>query len=358
MHAHLLWLNLCKRMFLWVGILAIVLGGTGASFAAGKPQAMDPRDILGPLPIRSFSPFHLLFFAFTPERAYALPRGRAQIRLDIFESNTLLDSGFNAPSLKADLEMTRVTWRGRYGLTDRITLGFNLPLVYTHGLFLDAFINGFERGVNRQTKSRAGEVRDQVDVHLATNGITAININEGGFGVGDLSIEGLYQLVQESMWVPAVSFRVAVKFPTGDFENLRGSEEFDYAFGLALQKIWGSWSLSGGGGMTLPGNPFKDPVLDPDLIFHAYGTLEWLFASAWSVAVQLSWSEGLMDLKNTGLTIEALTGDVLEVSTAIKWAFARNWLAQFGLVENILETQNTAADFTFYISLGFQVDTK
>jgi hypothetical protein len=60
-----------------------------------------------------------------------------------------------------------------------------------------------------------------------------------------------------------------------------------------------------------------------------------------------------MNLDTPGLRIEALTNQTFEVNRAIKWIFARNRLAQIGLVESFPDSENAAADFTIYMSLGF-----
>lgn len=333
-------------------LLALALSGAHA-----QPQAVDPREILGPLPIPNLQPVHLLFFEFTPERAYALPKGRLQVHLDITETNTLLDDLDKEPSFKADVEMTRFSWRFRYGLTDRLTLGLNLPLLFTHGPFLDTFIDQVERAFGKLRSDREAEREDQVDVRLVSGGTPEIGLTEDSFGLGDVSLEGKYQFLQETFWVPAVSFRAAVKLPTGDFEKLRGSEEFDGAFGLAVQKIWGLWSVSAGGGVTLPGNPFKSPALDPDPILYAHLALERLITARWSVVAQGKWASGLMDAKAEP-RVRPLTDRSLEAQVGVKWAFARNWLAQFAIVEDFGDSAAVGSDFTFLLSLGAQFDLK
>ena len=233
--------------------------GSGQSdrMTSSQAELMDPREILGPLPIRNLQPIHLLFFEFTPERAYALRKGRLLVRLDVTETNTLLDDTGKDPFFKADVEMTRVTGRFKYGLTRRLTLGLNVPIVNIHGGFLDGFIEALERSIDRLRGDREAETANQVDIRLIDGGTTEIDVREDTFGVGDVSLEGLFQVLRETFWIPAVSLRLAVKFPTGEFSDLHGSGEFDGAAGVAIQNIWGRWSASVGGGVTLPATLFK-----------------------------------------------------------------------------------------------------
>ncbi len=363
---------------MWIGVAAGVLLVAAVCAAAEKKgsaqsdrmtssqaELMDPREILGPLPIRNLQPIHLLFFGFTPERAYALRKGRLQVRLDVTETNTLLDDTGKEPFFKADAEMTRVTGRFKYGLTRRLTLGVNVPIVYIHGGFLDGFIEAVERSIDRIRGDREAETANQVDIRLIDGGTTEIDVREDTFGVGDVSLEGLFQVFQETFWIPAVSLRLAVKFPTGEFSDLHGSGEFDGAAGVAIQKIWGRWSVSVGGGVTLPGNPFQTPRLKPDPILYGHFSLERLLSAEWSIGGQLKIVGGLMDLDaeesadpNIVLSVRPLTDRSYEINLGAKWAFRQGWLAQFGIVQNFKNSAAVDADFSLYFSLGSQFDLR
>ncbi|MFQ5913105.1 MAG: DUF3187 family protein [Nitrospinota bacterium] len=353
------------RLRVWAVVLAGVLLAAAPSGASAGAGVMDPREILGPLPLRNLQPIHLLFFEFTPERAYALRKGNLLVRLDITETNTLLVDLGKEPSFKADMEMSRFAWRFLYGVTERLTLGLNLPLVFTHGPFLDQTIEATERGFGKLRGDRGAEISDQVSVTLVSAGITEIGISEGSFGIGDVSLEGKYQFLRETFWVPAASLRVAVKFPTGDFDKLHGSGKFDGAFGLAIQKIWGLWSASLGGGVTIPGNPFTSSDLDPDPFLYAHLSLERLITAHWSAVAQIKWVGGLMDIEVSPAVIvpdpedvRPLTDRIVEVHLGAKWAFARNWLAQFAVVEDIADSAAVGADFSFLVSLGARFAVK
>ncbi len=366
------------RLRMWIGVtsgvllVAAVCGaaekkGSGQSdrMTSSQAELMDPREILGPLPIRNLQPIHLLFFEFTPERAYALRKGRLLVRLDVTETNTLLDDTGKDPFFKADAEMTRVTGRFRYGLTKWVTLGLNVPIVYIHGGFLDGFIEGFERSVGKLRGDREDEKANQVDIRLIDGGTTEIDVQEATFGIGDVSLEGLYQVIQETFWIPAVSLRLAVKSPTGDFDDLHGSGKFDVAAGVAIQKIWGRWSASVGGGVTLPGNPFQTLRLEPDPILYGHFSLERLLSAEWSIGGQMKIVGGLTDLDaeesvdpDTVLRVRPLTDRSYEINLGVKWAFRQGWLAQFGIVQDFKNSAAVDADFSLYFSLGSQFDLR
>ena len=59
-------------------------------------------------------------------------------------------------------------------------------------------------------------------------------------GLGDVVLKAKYQILEEDNYgfLPNVSIRTAVKFPTGDKKSLLGSGELDYGFGLLLDKTF------------------------------------------------------------------------------------------------------------------------
>jgi hypothetical protein len=59
-------------------------------------------------------------------------------------------------------------------------------------------------------------------------------------GLGDIVLKAKYQISEEDgngFW-PNVSFRAAVKLPTGEKRSLLGSGEIDYGFGVLLDKTF------------------------------------------------------------------------------------------------------------------------
>ena len=63
-----------------------------------------------------------------------------------------------------------------------------------------------------------------------------------------------------------------------------------------------------------------------------------------------------MDSK-TEPRVRPLTGQSLEINLGAKWVFARHWLAQFGIVQDVIPNSAAVdADFSLYLALATQFD--
>ena len=109
-----------------------------ASWTFLVPFAAGVEEIHGPLAIRNQSPIQILFFQFVPERAVPLGHRQVRLRLDIAETNTLA-AGVGREGLQGrlDLEMTYANLQARIGLGKEWELGIDLPIIVTHGGFMD-----------------------------------------------------------------------------------------------------------------------------------------------------------------------------------------------------------------------------
>ena len=65
--------------------------------------------------------------------------------------------------------------------------------------------------------------------NIANGGRTLFHGTKGATGLGDISFYGKYQLLKETSTLPALSFRVGVKAPTGDTDQIFGSGHPDAA---------------------------------------------------------------------------------------------------------------------------------
>ena len=319
------------------------------------PWAQDRTDILGPLPLRNYQPLHLLFYEFVPERAYALRQGSYLVRLDMTETNTLLDDLNKEPAFIADLEMSRFTWRALYGLSHNVTVGVEVPLVHTFGGILDPFIEGTERLLNELREDRRLEEDGDFRFFLDSLGDRVLEGDQGAFGIGDVALEGMWQLLEErGPFIPAMALRGAIKFPTGDLDRVFGSEKFDGAVGFAAQKIWGRWSASANFGLTIISDPFDRPEIETKpMIASGSFSLERLITSTISLILQANNASAPFE-KTGSPMVRPLSNSTHEAVFGIKWGFGKAGLLQFAFVEDFADRAAVDADVTFLTSIAYR----
>src|SRR5918996_2027327 len=126
----------------WIGSWCLLLSCLQAFSLVTPPlhaaglSASQGEDLVqsvggGPFPVRSLSPVQLLYFQFTPERAAPLPHRTWSVRFDLVEANYLARDEHRDDFFLFDYELTRANLALQYGVLDNLTVGLEIPLLYT-----------------------------------------------------------------------------------------------------------------------------------------------------------------------------------------------------------------------------------
>jgi hypothetical protein len=111
----------------------------------GVSIARAAAEGFGPLPERNFQPIQLLVLGMPGDRAAVVAKGLLDIRVELAETASV----FNEHPGQADAVMKFETLRSglffRYGLTNRVELGAEVPALYRYRGFLEGLITATER---------------------------------------------------------------------------------------------------------------------------------------------------------------------------------------------------------------------
>jgi len=329
-----------------------------ASWTLLVSPAAGVEEIHGPLAIRNQSPIQLLFFQFVPERAVPLGDKQVLLRLDISETNSLAEGvGREGLSGRLDLEMTYANLQARIGLGDEWELGIDLPIIATHGGFMDGFIDWFERLIDYERSIRAEErqqdMQNEFTYRVSRNGDTVLQGVDGRVGVGDVAIQAKWAPSQlcETASTPAVALRLAFKAPSGDPNAALGSGRPDVALGIALEKTLGRWSLYGNFNGTFPiGNWFEGTGLNPQPIFSGMLGVEYRFNPRLAIVGHLNANSG--PFHDTGLDFLDDWSDWSALG--LSWAPTPAWRLQLGITENLFTLADAGGDFGFFVSASYR----
>jgi hypothetical protein len=97
------------------------------------------------------------------------------------------------------------------------------------------------------------------DFQLYSNFPVVLNAPKHGenhYGYGDVGFGFKYRLIHETDNLPTVSFYPKLVFPSGDKQKGLSNGTWAGRFPLWLQKKWGNWSVTTGGGVYI--NPAKN----------------------------------------------------------------------------------------------------
>ncbi|MBY0501477.1 MAG: transporter [Alphaproteobacteria bacterium] len=96
------------------------------------------------------------------------------------------------------------------------------------------------------------------------------------YGYGDVRLGFKYRFIHETNTIPQVAFYPIFTFPSGDPDRGLGNGGSLQSLPLWLQKSWGQWTLSGGGGYTFNHAPLKFNFFSGGALLRRYIGDRWM----------------------------------------------------------------------------------
>lgn len=282
------------------------------------------------------------------------PPGRFTVALlqEVASSYTVNSSA--TEQLVFDGEGSRSTLTVRYGLADRFEAGVNIPYVAYGGGFLDSFIVDWHDVFGLPQGGRDGAAKGVINYRYRRDGVTRLQLNRSGSGIGDISLVGgmrLHDTVGDRSR-ERLALRADLKLPTGEVAGLRGSGSTDLALSLcALQESssrWGSFGLFGSlGGLAMTDGRV---LADQQNNFAAFGSLGVGWGPVSWISFKLQLNAATPFYRHTALA-ELGRGSLLLV-TGGALLLPDNYQLDIGVGEDV--AVGTAPDVTFHFGLSRQ----
>ncbi len=250
-----------------------------------------------------------------------------------------------------DGEQYRWTLTGRYGLTDRLEVGLELPVVLQGGGFLDSFIIDWHRFWGLPQGGRDSAPHNRLLYRYVKDGVQRLNMTHAAGGLGDISLLAGYRLYEQRQDEDhdLLAIRTQLKLPTGNSNDLLGSGSVDLAIFLTgsmnRSTEWGTLGLfaSAGGMVSSNGEILKQQR--NNLIGFGAAGIGWAPASwiAFKVQTNLNSPFYRSSLDELGTTAVNLTG-----GGTLK--LLDNYLLDIAVGEDVAVA--TAPDVTFHLGLS------
>lgn len=296
---------------------------------------------LGLFPVRNFQPLQLLFLGMPGDRAAVIPKGTLDVRMELAETSTVFRDTSASNNASMHFETLRSGLFFRYGLTDRLEVGLEIPAVHRYRGFLEGAITATERATTGLAPARNALGKSGYIYDFRKNGQPVFSGGEGDTGLGDITLSGKYQLLAENQFLPAVSGRVALKVPSGDEARFFGSGHPDFGVGAAFEKkLFEQWVAYGNVNGIFPTGNVSGLSLKPAM--SALAALEYLWTRDFSLVAQFDYYSS--PFHGTGSPI--LDRGVTEVAAGFNYRLRSQMLWQVYGVENVDFITGSAADFT------------
>lgn len=262
------------RALAWLGLLFPVYAGAEESYLA----------------IRNHNPFLQIFGLPAFETAATARDGQMTFRVDFDIANHAEENSVAGESITLDGESYYLTMALRYGYSDTLVLGIDIPFVGHAGGFLDAPIENWHDLWGLSNAKRQGP-RNQLEFRYDNSPLASYELVSGGFGVGDVRLNAAMALYRSEANGREAGIRAGVKLPTGDADELRGSGAVDYSLLLYGEDVglFGatSISISGLAGVLVPGKGDVLPAIQKDTVAFAGVAATWQATERFGVSAGL-----------------------------------------------------------------------
>lgn len=338
-------------------VFVYLLSGRGLTPAYSLKEERFPQRSNGPIGIRNQMPLYVFYLQMIPDKARVTEHNKLTINADYTVSNITV-SGFTPVTslykIDIDMEVSRITLDFRYGPYHDLEIGLEVPYISFSRGYLDDFIEGAEDGIGARTpRSRENQGSYEFDYSFRYNGTYLIQRKRSVEGLGDIVFNLKYQLLKEgegSRFSPNFSARAALKFPTAEKDDLLGSGEWDYGFGLLVDKMFFERVfIYAGANVAVIEKPGIFSMLGVDeQIYSGMLAMEWFFTKRFSFVAQVSGNTTPYPYSNTN----ALDNDAYELGLGFNYACKGKTDASwhFAITENI--TAASSPDVSFHIGLS------
>ena len=299
----------------------------------------------GPLETRNQHPPHLIFLNLPPDRAIPLPKGSSSLSFSVDYSNTCYWKARNGWEVITDMEIMRLSIEGRYGLSERLEVGAEIPFLYFYGGFLDQPIEAFHKAFGLPLGYRRGRKKGKLEYLIRKGEDVKLHVRSPTFGISDVNLFAKFVLFHEKETHPALAIRSAVQLPTGDEHRGMGSGGAVFGFGFALEKHLGRFSfyLDANCHLIHPSSVFP---IKRCYLFSGTFSAEYDLKDDLALLLQI---EGNSSPFSTGVDI--LDGGAAEIIWGLKWKVWKKAILTFGVTEELVG--ETSADVTLTTGIRF-----
>lgn len=297
----------------------------------------------GPLDLESQSPLQSLRLGIRPRTPSSLRKGQT----DLHGSATWVNVWSRNQNYLLDYEMLQSFVALSYGVADSVLLSLELQDRSRFGGEMDGTVQGFHNFFNIDQNGRDDSPKNQFVLQLdPPNGEPEVTLGPEDRGSFTRNVQVTMQqsLAFERRALPAVSYSVTARVETSDHGDLEGGHNLDLAASVSLSRRFHKLFFYGTLGYAKFGHDKFRGISLADDQFSSLVALEWRAFTHHSFLIQILRSEGLL------VDFSPFDDDSNELGLGWKWEMYPGTMLEIGVVENILNFENSA---DFGMLVGF-----
>lgn len=346
----------------------------GAAHAARDLPDSGLAGQKGPINVRNQFPLKLLFLGFSADDQLLAPRGKFLLDAHVSFSNTFArtddvieirnDGGRRSLSpaefdqiiaanagddeFMIDMESYFYNFRFMYGLSERMQLDLEVPVISVGGGILDGVVEGFHDSFNLGQAGRTLYPRHDSTLALFVDGQKLFLSGVDHVGLGDVVMSLKFPVYANSGRVPFVDGRIAVKLPTGDEDRFLGSGNTDVGLNLYASRTSRRVTVHANLGAVFPGRWELMPNLDIRPFYSALVALEYVPRQAPGISYII---QDLIQTSPLHHVSHSELGEIAhEVTAGVKFDLRPSLRATIAITENHM-TFNNGTDIGLHFGL-------
>jgi len=138
----------------------------------------------GPFPVRNFQAFQQMVLSLPGDRATVVKPGTLDMRLELAETASIYNENAPQSNVNIKFETLRSGFFLRYGATDQLELGLEVPVLYRYQGFMNGAIITTERATTGLNPARDALKNSNFMFNVTRNGQTIMSGGPGAAGLG------------------------------------------------------------------------------------------------------------------------------------------------------------------------------
>lgn len=315
-------------------LLLVILWG-------GVPAGADYR----PLSTTNRFPLHLLFLTPRPSSADLPDRGQWHATAALDYSSTFFEHDNSRWDVLMDMEMTVIDLSLTYGLTPRMALKLDVPLVSMNDGFLDGFLENYHDALSLPNYDRENRPKNTFGYQATKDGEFWFSGLSDSFEWADITLSVQFEWFgPRTGSTKASSFLCSLKLPTGDESRGYGSGRLDVGFYLPTRWTSAPWSFYVMPGIAIIQDPKTDGAdVSARTSYSLFAGLGYAYKRQWTWLTQLNYYTS--PIESTGL--DELDKGSMEWSIGFQYLLRKGWIVEFAFCEDF-----TLAAPDFNVHLG------
>ncbi|WP_421921058.1 DUF3187 family protein [Marinifilum sp.] len=266
-------------------------------------------------------------------------------------ANNATSSQLQEEAIYLDGEMYRNDLFFRYGVSNKLQVEVNVPLIRHSTGLMDPFISGWHETFGLPGKSREVMSNHNLTYLYRENETTHLLLDEGRLDIGDIAVRLTTPILKKSYF--QLSFSTSFKLSTGKKDNLIGSGTNDVSFNLSAssfskqneQTFTWFYSL---GYLHIGSGAVLNDVLSNNVIFGSIGTAYHL-SKRWIPKVQFDFHTGFYK----GSTTRQLGEESIQLVIGTDFSLSKKLNLSAAFSEDLIV--NTAPDFVLQFGVSYQL---